>query len=211
MNADKNKIHFLICVHLCLSVVLFSSASCKSPSKANIELRKQNQSLRDEIEGLKRRQTADTASITALQQPGGTVDQLPQSKLDQLFTVAGIKLDKLTGGFDSDPSTPGDEAIRVQVTPIDLTGEQIKAAGSIKIEAFERAGSAEPRKFGEWNFDAAQTRAAWLGQAFQYGYLLTCPLNEKPATDDVTLKMLFKDALTGRELAQEKSFKIRRK
>ncbi|HRK32212.1 MAG TPA: hypothetical protein PLD59_14190 [Tepidisphaeraceae bacterium] len=190
-------------VYTCILAAVLGAAGCGSPSKANIELRKQNQALRDEIEALKRRQTADAATIVALEKSGVMSDQLPKHRLDELFTTAGISLGKLTGGYDRTPATPGDDAIRVQAAPIDLAGEPLKAAGAFKVEAFDAVSSGVPQKIAEWNFSTAEAKAAWLGQVFQYGYLLTCPFETLPAGKELKLRVTFIDALTARELTAE--------
>lgn len=192
--------------------ILFSSlvlvAGCgPGPSRANIELRQQNQQLRDEIAELQRQRAADAATITALQRNATTVPSLPQERLEKLFTVAGIQLGRLTGGFDTDPSLPGDEAIRVQVVPTDQDGQPIKAAGSFVVQAFDLA-AANPR-VGEWRFDVDQAKSAWRGDALLYHYILTCPLKSPVEHSSITLKVQFTDELTGRQFEQQRVITVR--
>src|SRR3954452_4154622 len=119
--------------------MLLICTSCSSPSTANIELRKEKQALQDQIAELNRVHQADQATIQGLQNQIGTLPTLPQNRLDQLFTVHGLELGRLTGGADLDPKKPGDEGIKVYATPTDDDGEPIKAAGTFVIEAFDLA------------------------------------------------------------------------
>src|SRR6476469_4141230 len=84
-------------------------AGCRSPSAANIKLRKDLQARDNEIVQLKRQHEADRASIVGLTSRSGAaaVAMLPPDRLDRLFTVHGIKISRLTGGSDLDPSKPG--------------------------------------------------------------------------------------------------------
>src|SRR5581483_9009420 len=114
MNTDKKKRFGFICVHLCSSVVLFLFLpGCSGPSAVNIELRKQNQQLSDQIDTLKRQHVADQATIGGLEAGATTVPSLPQDRLDQLFTTHGLRFGRLTGGVNLDSKRKGDEAIRV--------------------------------------------------------------------------------------------------
>lgn len=212
MKDDQLHYHLLssfriLCVYLCSSVVAVSAIGCGSPNKANIELRKQNQAFREEIESLKRQKIADAATIAALESPGNTVEQLSKQRLDELYTASGLSFGRLTGPYDSDPSTPGIESIRVQVTPTDAEGDQLKAAGTFHIEAFDGPPES-PRKFAEWHFDQDQSRAAWLGRAMQYGYLFNCPLPDRPSGPRMTVRASFTDTLSRRQLVAEQDFPI---
>lgn len=193
------RISNLICVYLCSSAALFTSMSCKSPSKANVELRRQNEALQNEIETLKRKSAADSATIAALESGREPTQSLSKEQLDRLYTVSGIQLGRLTG-------ITGDQ-LRIQVTPTDTEGQQLKAAGTFHVTATDKSSS-EPRTIGEWNFDLAQSRAAWLGQAFQYAYVFTVPFTEHPANGKVELNVTFHDELTGREVSATREIKI---
>src|SRR5438874_402601 len=100
--------------------------SCGSPNTASIVVRKQNQDLQVQIATLTRAREADAATIRNLQARVGTIPTLSQERLEKLFTVHGIQLGRLTGGADLDRSKPGDEGIKVYITPTDDDGEPLK-------------------------------------------------------------------------------------
>src|SRR3954470_20433810 len=164
MNTDKTGPFRFICVHLCLSVAIFSSLpGCTTPNNTNITLRKQIDELNTKIEDLNRRHDADQATIAGLKQGATTVPSLSDARVSELFTTHGLKFGRLTSGSD--------EGLKVYIVPTDDEGQQIKAAGSFEIEAFDLAQNGETR-LGRWTFDVEQTRKNWYGAAMLYTYVL---------------------------------------
>ena len=84
-------------------------------------------------------------------------------------------------------------------------------AGAFTVEAFDLA--ATPAKLGTWTFDLAAARAAWSGGLMSYQYVLTCPWQSGqggvPKHDEVTIKVTFRDELTGREFAAQRVVKVK--
>jgi hypothetical protein len=191
---------------LVLLFLVVIAAGCGSPSSANIALRKQNQDLQDQVTTLTRAREADAATIAALQRRVGTVPTLPRERVEKLFTTHGIKLGRLTGGADLDRSKPGDEALKIYADPTDDDGDPIKAAGSFVVEAFDLA--ANPPELGKWTFDTDTARKLWNGSALSHQYVLTCPWQKPPKHEELTIKVTFKDELTGREFHEQMVVKI---
>ncbi len=175
-----------------------SLAGCGGlPSKANIELRKQNQQLDAQIDDLNRRHAADLATIRGLQAQATTVPVLPEDQVDQLFTVAGLKFGGLTGGYHPDPNQAGDTMLKIYVVPIDEQGDKIKAAGSFHVDLFDLSLKSENR-IGAWDFDSQSTRSDWNGSGLLYSYVLDCPWQTVPVNPKLTARITFADALTHR-------------
>ena len=190
-------------------MLLCCIGGCNTPNQANIELRKQNQTLQNQIDTLQRQHSADVADINALQSHATTVPVLPQKRLAELFTVHGLKFGRLTGGADLDPSKPGDEGLKIYITPIDEAGEQLKAAGAFTVEAFDLANKDHPL-VGSWRFPLSEAAHNWYGRALLYCYVLTCPWQHgPPAHADLTIKVTFTDALTQRYFIAQEIVKIR--
>jgi hypothetical protein len=134
---------------------------------------------------------------------------LPQDRLDKLFTVHGLSLGRLTGGADLDPAKPGDEGIKVYVVPTDDSGESLKAAGSFVIELFDLNKTTD-NLVGHWEFSVEQARHNWYGRALLYTYVLNCPWQARPPEHpDLTLKVVFRDELTGREFSLQQAIKVK--
>jgi len=179
------------------------------PNAANIELRKQVMELEQQVEQMRLERDADRATIVSLQSDRPTTQSLPQERLDELFTVAGIKLGRLTGGFDADPQQSGDESIRVHVAPFDSSGDDLKASGTVVVEAFDL--SSDAARIGRWSFDLAATRSAWNSSGLLYEYVLDCPLSAvaAPKSGELTLRVTFTDALTGRSFSAQQLVRVR--
>jgi hypothetical protein len=194
----------------CVVILAALTGGCVKPSGANIELRKQNQELRDKLAAAEKAREGDAQTIRALEGRVGTVPTLPKERLDRLFTVHGLSLGRLTGGLDEDPHKPGDEGIKVYAAPTDDQGEPLKAAGSFTIEAFDLANAQSPL-LGKWTFDTAAARAAWNGAMFSYQYILKCPWPQTgpPAHEELTLKVTFTDELTGRQFDTQKVIRVK--
>ncbi len=185
-----------------VSASIALAAGCSSPNKANIDLRKQNQQLQGEVDSLKRQHEADAATLRAMEAKSPGIASLPQERINQLFTVHGIQFGKLTGADPDDP-----KKLKVYVVPTDGEGQQIKAAGSFVVEAFDLSNGDNAR-VGHWEFPLDQAAKNWYGRAMLYTYVLSCPWQSPPKHSDITLKVTFTDALTGRAFTAQKSIKV---
>lgn len=177
------------------ALVLGCLAGCGAPNRANIDLRKENQTLHEQVDQLKQRLAGDERTITGLRQQHGSLQTLSADRLEKLYTVHGLDFGRLTGGADLDPKKPGDEGIVVYIIPLDQEGQKIKAAGTFVIEAFDLAAPGNPR-IGRWTFDLEQSRQAWNGWFLEYNYVLICPWQTVPKHSDLTVKVTFNDELT---------------
>lgn len=186
---------------------LAALASCASPDKANIQLRKQNQQLHDQITRLDRVHAADRAKIVSLESNAATLPTLPPDRLDQLYTVHGLRIGRLTGGDTLGSTQPADRGLKIYVVPTDQDGEDLKAAGSFVIEAFDLAQSGD-QKIGRWSFDLDQSKKDWFGPLL-YSYVLTCPWQTLPQHPQLTIHITFTDALTGRQFQVQKVVTIK--
>ena len=183
-------------------------AGCGSPSAANIQLRKENSSLRNELDVTKRQRAADLATIKAMQRQNPSVPNLDTDRLEKLFTAHGLQFGRLTGGADLDPQKPGQDGLKVYVVPTDASGEQLKAAGSFTVEAFDL--DAKPARIGSWYFDTDQAMALWVGGGLIYDYVLPCPWQTVPEHRKLMVKATFTDELTRREFSAEKKVELPR-
>lgn len=194
-------------LHLWLLLLLLA-IGCGGPSKANIELRRQNQELRDQVQHLQLQREAQAATIRALERRQATVETLPQERLDRLFTAHGVRIGRLTGGVDLDPEKPGDDALRVYVVPLDQTRDRIKLAGDFVVEAFDLSDAQSPL-LGRWEFAQDQIHEHWVGQFTLYEYVFTCPWQDRtPQNEELTVRVTFTDALTGREFTDQRLVQI---
>ena len=207
MNADKrigNSVFRLIRVHLRLSaVLLLLLPGCMKPNAANIGLRKENQNLQARVEQLELAHKNDAIALRAAEESKGTLQTLPQDRLAKLFTATDLKIGRLTGGARSKADLPYDDSMKIYVIPTDETGDEVKAAGSFIIEAFDLNEPSSPL-VGRWEFSTDEARKHWYGDALLYDYVLPCPLKEPPRHETLTVKVTFIDELTQRRLETQK-------
>jgi hypothetical protein len=188
-------------------LIIAVAGGCSSPSKPNIALRRQNATLRQEVESLKLARDADAATIRGLESRATTVPFLPNDRIGKLFTAHGLRLGKLTGGWDRDRNSPGDEGLQIFVVPTDQQGDEIKAAGTFVVDAFNLARSGETR-LGHWEISVDDASKKWLGNALQYGFIFELPWQTVPSGSEVTVRVTFTDELTGRTFTAQRAVKI---
>jgi hypothetical protein len=141
------------------------------------------------------------AQITRLQSMGAR-------RLDLLNPAARIEIDRLSGGYDED-GLPGDEGVLVYVKTIDAEGDVIKAAGEIEIQLWNLAASGEELLIGQYVLDAVHARKRWYGKFMTYHYTIRCPWRaEPPRHDEVTVRVLFTDYVSGEVLRDQRVCRI---
>src|SRR5687768_7991027 len=191
-------------------VVIIATAlvsGCGSPNVASIKVRRENQDLRNKVAELERREQAHLAQIRAMESNATTVPSLPTERLNTLFTTHGLRFGRLTGAADLDPKSPGNDGLKIYVVPTDGQGQPIKAAGSFVVEAFDLA-KGENNHLGRWEYPLDQAAKNWFGQAMLYTYVLPASWQQqRPEHEDVTIRVTFTDALTGRQFSEQKVVK----
>lgn len=166
-----------------------------SSQQANIDLRRENQDLQNQVVELKRRHDAQASVIEGLRARAGALPTLPSERLGRLFTTHGLKFGRLTGGWDSDRRRPGDEGLKVQVVPVDGSGDEIKAAGSFVVELFDTSRPHDAR-IGRWEFSAEEAAKHWHSLLMQYNYTFNLPWQTPPGQAELHLEVTFLDELT---------------
>ena len=182
-------------------------AGCGSPNRANVTLRKQIQSLQAENAALHGQVQAQERMIAGLRQGGPTTAALPSTELDKLFLAYGVKFGRLTGGIDLDPAKPGDEGLRVYVSPTDEEGTPVQAAGSFVIEAFDLAAGGDNR-VGRWEFPTLEAKKNWRSFLIEYTYAFTCPWQKPPEHPELTVKVTFTSELTHAVFTAQRTVRV---
>jgi hypothetical protein len=197
MSDERGTLLMLIVHRSSLIALCLLLAGCGSPSAANIQLRKENQKLNDEIARLARQHDGDVATIRAYESNRPTVPTLPEDRLARLFTAHGLWFARLTGGENWD-GKPGDDGLKIGIVPIDQWGDAIKAAGAFKIEAFDLDEPTHPL-IGTWQFSQEQSAKVFYNRLTLYTYVFRCPWQTVPRHEHLTVKVTFDDELTSRE------------
>jgi hypothetical protein len=184
-----------------------TTPGCGGPNRANVELRRELQQQEERIAQLQRDREADRSTIRALQSERGTVPTLPQERLDELFTVVDISIGRLTGGADTNLDQPGDEALRVYIRPIDSNGDPIKASSRVEIELFELEG--ESRRIGSWSAGPDELRVNWISFGLVQDFVLTFPWQTAPTREQLVVRVVFTDLLTGRQFEKHQPVTVK--
>jgi hypothetical protein len=192
-----------------LAAVLAAVCGCSHPSEANIQLRKDKQQLQAQVAELQEQLNAANARVVGFEAERGSLPTLPQERLDKLVTVHGIKLGRLTGGDPANTANAPDEGLKIYLGPVDETGEAIKATGTVEVEAFDLNLAGENR-IGHWSFDSKTLKERWRSLGMLRAFVLECPWQKPPPHSKLTIKVTFRDDLTGRvyDQSQEVSVKI---
>jgi len=174
-----------------LFTCLLAVEGCTRPDAANITLRKENQKLEARITELERANAGFIAPTTRETQP--TIN-LTDRQYGSLFVTSNLQLGKLTGEDEG--------MLKVYAVPVDQDGDQIKAAGSFSVDAFDLSDSG--KRIAPRDFPPSDSHKNWYGSALLRTYVLKCPWQTPPNHKQVTLKVTFTDELTGRIFTQQK-------
>ncbi len=165
------------------------------------QARSQNADLREEARRLRQELKARDEHVARLQHLG-------EKRLELLFRVTGLKLGR-TGGVDLD-DTPGDDAVRVYLRPIDRDGHALKAAGSVSIQLFDLAAEPDRNLIARYDFPVEQIAKHWHGGLLTYHYRFDCPWKSgPPRRPEVTVRATFTDYLTGQAFTAQKLITVR--
>ncbi len=190
-----------------LSVV----AGCDGPTTQERfrQLDLENRELSDQVEKLTNHNTTKDALIEAQRTQIKTLQRLGDKRLEKLYHVTAIKLERLSGGADYD-GKPGDDGITVYIQPVDQEGHVIKAAGEIRVELFDLANPDGQLKIGEYRFDADHTPKLWHGRLMTHHYTVECRWRVRPpAHEEITVRVEFTDYLTGRTFRAQKAVTVK--
>ena len=170
---------------------------CAKPNAANIELRKENTRLAEALKQFQTEREAEQKQMIAATQPDAIAPAIAPERLRLLFTTHSIRLGRLTG-FATIDKSPG---LKVFITPIDQAGDALKAAGAIKVEAFDLPSGGT--LVGQWSFTSLAARELWNGQGLLYEYVVPCAFERPVSSKEITVRVTFIDELSGRVFSEQ--------
>lgn len=186
--------HWLACGAMALS--LFGCDWGTSTERMR-QLDQQMRELGDQVDKLNKDVAAKDATIEAQRRQITTLQNLGERRLEKLYYVTAIKIDRLTGPANFDDK-PGNDGIVVYFSPIDQEGHTIKAAGDIRIQLLDLANPDGQHLIGEYRLDVDHARKAWHGRMLTNHYSVKCPWKSGPPVhDEITVRVEFVDYLTG--------------
>jgi hypothetical protein len=117
----------------------------------------------------------------------------PVTASEDPYRAVAVRLGSASGVVDRGAG-PIRERLRIIVEPLDATGDVVKRAGSLELEAREPAARGQPSPiYHVWKFSAAEMMETWLSGLGGYAYILRLPWpdGKPPAGDTLIFKVTF--------------------
>jgi hypothetical protein len=183
---------FLRC---CLFLLPFISSlalsGCRNCDLVEAQLRSRDRELRELREELWRTEAYNGAmqrEIVAIRQNAPSAASPEEA--GQTYTLKSIRLGRQTGGYDED-ELPGDEALQIQLEPIDPDGHTIKAPGTLYVTAFEVSGQGLKTPLSSWVLAPDELRKRWRSGLLSTGYHIVLPWKNWPTTEKLRVVVQF--------------------
>jgi len=195
---------------LLLSLAL---GGCFGPNYEKVanDLRDHNLQLEQQLARTKQESTDRENTITLLLEQldakSPRVATLPDTRLAELFTMDHVQLQGTTDAWDFDGKGT-QQGFRVFFRPLMTNGDVLPATGTVTIEAFDLAIEQGSQRLGKWTFKPAQLKESWYGSFGLSHFAVNCPWTAPPKHDEITFKIEFVDALTGRAYVDQQKVKM---
>jgi hypothetical protein len=181
--------------------VMLIACTPQRPARLDANMLLEIEQLRTRNKELHKQLLQRDEQILALQNLG-------DKRLDRLYTVRRISLASGTGGASTDDK-PGDDAVKVNVAPIDQYGSVLKAAGSVKVQVFDLAMPQAGNLLAECDYDPNVAAKNWSSGLFSSYYSFTLPLPAEPlAHSELTVRVEFTEYLTGKTFTAQQVIKV---
>ncbi len=173
--------------------------------RQNVALHNQNALLVSQLK-IERVKVANLQDQLAAKTP--RLATLPSGRLDQLFTVNSIKIsgDTRSSRLGNYPKLRG---FRIFVRTGMAGGMALPATGQFVLEAFDLAAPTGQERLGRWVFTPMESKKDWYGMFGIHAFAFDCPWKMPPSHGDITFKVAFTDALTGRLFTAQRLVKVR--
>jgi hypothetical protein len=120
-------------------------------------------------------------------------------RLENLYDIQSINIVSSTGIYTKEKGQS--PRLMVYFSPIDKTGDAIKAAGSVEIELWDIANKPTEALVGKWEIGPDRLKKDWGTALMSSFYRIAIDLPEKlPAKGDFIVRLSFTDYLSGKVL-----------
>lgn len=198
---------------LCLSLALFWGllAGCRSNrcGEVEAELRAREDDVRHLKEELDRAEffnqtlSRELAAVRGVPGPLGVLE-----KPSEPYPVRSLRLGRGTAGRPAENGCAGDDALQVQVEPLDCENQALKAPGHLVLEVFEVTREGLKRPLSLWEVPPVELRRKWQSGLFTTGYVLTLPWKVPPSTEKLRVVARFQ-LVDGRLFEADKDITVR--
>ena len=186
------------------AVVMFGCNNGKPPGKETVIIMEQ------QIARLQRQIVDQEKQIEQLQVQIAGLRGLPVEEMAELIQVERIEFGRFTRAFDRDEDG-FDDGIVVYLHTLDCEGDRIKTAGQVQLELWDLAEDQGNQKLGQWHFDITELGDYWLSGlgTYHFKFEQDWPEPVRPGNKNLTVKLTFSDALTGKIFEIQKLVKAR--
>jgi hypothetical protein len=146
-----------------------------------------------------------------LREQVNSLSNLPEGiGVRDLYHVVDVQLTKYTGLYDEDKDGQIDQLL-VYLRPVDADGDVVKAAGHVTVQLWDLSGKQPEAFLSEWQVSSVDLREQWFSSFMTVNYRLQFPLQAQWADPalSLTVRVLFKDYLTGQEHMSQRPIKAR--
>ncbi len=161
------------------------------------------------MERLQREKAEQRAELRKLREQVATLQDLGDVRLEKLYTVSAIRLGRHTGGVTLGDDRGVHDGVKVYLRPVDGRGDALKAAGSAVVELYDLAAPEAEKLIGRYEWSVEELSETWRSGFMAYHYGLECPWDQPPAHEDITVRVVFKEYLTGRTFTAQAVSKVR--
>ena len=180
-----------------LILIVFYGAGCgirpfnKTKKPATDDPAAQVKQLREELAG-------KNSQIEKLDKQLAVLRGFAADRMEYLVHVDQVKFGRFTRGYDEDKDGL-DEGINVYIVLNDKFGDKIKAAGEVGIELWDLAADEGRRLIQKRRYGLNEVVDHWLSgfMTDHYKFKLSWSKPKRPSHPNLTLKVNFKEALTG--------------
>jgi len=180
-------------VSLCfiMAGIIAGCSSIAGEKPALKTLTAQNEQLQQEVNQQKKEITGLTEQLVVLR-------GFPGERLDYIPHVTRIEFGHFTRVAD-EKTIPPQGGVIVYLALLDQDGSRIKAGGDVSLELWDLQAAEGKHRLGSWHFALNELARCWLGGflADHYKFSLGWPGGLRPAHENLTVKLVFQDALTG--------------
>jgi len=132
----------------------------------------------------------------------------PEGRLESFSPLKSIQIGRYTNFYDKDKDGKKEKLI-VYVQPVDAEGDKVKAPGEVDVQLWNLNNSAGEALLGSWHVGPDELRKLWFATVVTINYRLTFDMPEavKSFDEPLTVKVSFKDSLSGKTFEAQKVIK----
>ncbi|MBN2377972.1 MAG: hypothetical protein JXD22_16360 [Sedimentisphaerales bacterium] len=182
-----------------LGLLAILLVGCGDALRSDDSMRSELSELRSQSEQLQQQNNQQREQIGQLQQQMSQLRGFGADRLEHLVRADKIEFGRFSRAYDDDKDGV-DDGLVIYLLVRDQQGDVIKAAGEVEIEVWDLAAGQGQQQLGQWQFEFEKLGEYWLSGALadHYKFTLAWQAGKKPTHANLTVKLVFKDALEGK-------------